>query len=120
MNSFTGTGWLQKEAWTATVPTTMEQILLFDLYLAHDDHLTGMQAAPWRCEITQLAIKQRHAAKLIPGAAVMVRGELMAKPYIKNGVHSGFTRYIAVDRLEFSRLPAPAEPAVQETAEAKA
>ena len=94
MNTLNATGWLQKDAWKATVPVTFKQIVLFDLYLANDDGVDGIEPAPWRCEVTNLADIQRHEAKLVAGAALIIRGELRAKPFIQHGVHKGFTRFI--------------------------
>lgn len=122
MNTLNATGWLQKDAWKATVPVTFKQIVLFDIYLANDDGVDGIEPAPWRCEVTNLADIQRHEAKLVAGAALIIRGELRAVPFIQHGIHKGFARFIAVDRLEFSRLPeralAAAAPAEAQPAEA--
>ena len=107
MNTITATGWLQKEAWTATVPGTYARILCFDLFLVSHRH-PAAPAVPWRCEISDPTLQADTGPKLVAGAGVMVRGELEAVPFIKAGVISGYTRTIQIDRLEFSRLPVSA------------
>lgn len=107
MNTVMATGWLVKEAWSTTQPRTYRQILCFDLMLAQGD-----EAAPWRCEIEDEALGRELGPKLLPGTAVMIRGELRTRAFVKQGVKEGFSRWIAVDRLEFSRVRQPAaEPA---------
>lgn len=105
MNTLTATGWLVKDAWSATQPGTGRQLLLFDLMLGNEDG----EPAPWRCEIESETLTHRVETKLVAGASVMVRAELRARPFVKHGVHEGYTRFLVVDRLEFSRLPVGAE-----------
>lgn len=100
MNTVMATGWLVKDAWSTTQPTTYRQILCFDLMLPGEG-----EPAPWRCEIGDEEYAKLVGRKLTAGAAVMVRGELRARPWVKSGVKEGFTRWIAVDRVEFSRVP---------------
>ena len=114
MNTVNATGWLQKDAWTATVPGTYARILCFDLFLVSHRH-PAAPAVPWRCEIADATLQADTGPKLVAGAGLMVRGELEAVPLLKNGVVSGYTRTIQLDRVEFSRLPVSAH---QPTAEA--
>lgn len=107
MNTINATGWIQKEAWTATVPTSGKRLLCFDLFLVSHRH-PAAPAVPWRCEIADAALQAEVEPKLVAGAGLMVRGELEAVPFIKSGVVSGYTRTIQIDRLEFSRLPVSA------------
>lgn len=120
MNTLNATGWLQKPAWFATSAATKTRVLCFDLFLINErDGKT--EPAPWRCEIDELTMPiQRYETKLVAGAGVIVRGELCTRPFTKNGVHTGFSRFIQVDRLEFSRLPVAADQLAPETAEAGA
>lgn len=104
MNTVNATGWLQKDAWTATTPAPHRRLVIFDAML---ENARG-QPAPWRCEIEDEALGMRVEAKLVAGAGLMLRGELCAVPFIKHGVHSGFTRLIVVDKVEFSRVVAAA------------
>lgn len=108
MNTINATGWIQKEAWTATVPTSGKRLLCFDLFLVNDDDPSAAEPAPWRCEIEALAVQQRAEGKLVPSAGLIIRGQLRARPFYKGGVLSGYTRIIVVDRCEFSRLPVAA------------
>lgn len=119
MNTLNATGWLQKPAWFATSAATKTRVLCFDVFLINErDGKT--EPAPWRCEIEELTMPiQRYETKLVAGAGVMVRGELCTRPFTKNGVHTGFSRFIQVDRLEFSRLPVAADQLAPETAEAE-
>lgn len=105
MNTLTATGWLVKDAWTTTQPGTGRQLLLFDLMLENENN----EPAPWRCEIEKPDLAHRIEAKLVAGAGVIVRAELRARPFVKHGVREGFTRFLIVDRVEFSRLPVAAE-----------
>jgi hypothetical protein len=104
MNTIAATGWLQKDAWTATVPGTYARILCFDLFLVNHRR-PAAPAVPWRCEIADTTLQAEVSPKLVAGAGLMVRGELDAVPFIKAGVISGYTRTIQCDRVEFSRLP---------------
>lgn len=116
MNSLNATGWLQKDAWTATVPGTYARIVCFDLFLVSHRH-PAAPAVPWRCEISDARLQAEVESKLVAGSGLMVRGELEAVPFIKSGVISGYTRTIQIDRLEFSRLPvSAAQPQPQPTA----
>ncbi len=109
MNSFNGTGWLQKPAWFATSAATKTRVLCFDVFLVNERD-GDTQPAPWRCEIDELTAPiARYETKLVAGAGVMIRGELSTRPFMKGGVHAGFARFIQIDRLEFSRLPVAAD-----------
>lgn len=109
MNTLNATGWLQKPAWFATSASTKRRVLCFDIYLVNERSDAPAEPAPWRAEIDDEMIMHRSEAKLVAGAGLMIRGELCTRPFMKNGVHSGFTRYIQIDRLEFSRLPIAAD-----------
>jgi hypothetical protein len=119
MNTVNATGWIQKDAWTATVPATYARIVCFDLFLVNHYH-PAAPAVPWRCEISDLKLQAEAGPKLVAGAGLMIRGELEAVPFIKAGVVSGYTRTIQIDRVEFSRLPVSVNQPAQETAEATA
>jgi len=113
MNTLNATGWLQKDAWTATVPGTYARILCFDLFLVNHRR-PAAPAVPWRCEISDATLQAEAGPKLVAGAGLMVRGELEAVPFLKNGVVSGYTRTIQCDRVEVSRLPvSAAQPAAE-------
>jgi len=101
MNTLTATGWLVKEAWQTTVPVTYRQILCFDLMLQTGEGTED--PAPWRCEIDDEALGKKLQARLQPGAALIIRGELRTRAWQRNGVTEGFVRLIHVDRLEFSK-----------------
>lgn len=106
-----GTGWLQKDAWLATQPVTYAQILCFDLMVR-----AGEQVAPWRAEIRDKELADRIGPKLIAGAAIMFHGRLEARPFFeRHGVQKGFSRYLEITHVEFSRLPAAADPATAAT-----
>lgn len=109
MNTFNGTGWLQKPAWFATSAATKSRVLCFDIFLVNERHGTT-EPAPWRCEMEELTNPiDRYEPKLVAGTGIMIRGELCTRAFMKNGVHSGFSRFIQLDRLEFSRLPVAAD-----------
>lgn len=100
-----GTGWLQKDAWTATQPTTYKRIVCFDLMLTN----SRGEPVKWSAEIHDEALATKVEPKLVAGAAVIFRAILDAMPYVRHDVQKGFTRYLIVTDLEFSRLPGSAE-----------
>ncbi len=97
------TGWLQKDAWAATVPSTLRRIVSFDLVTRS----SAGEEVPWRCEIRDEQLATRVEAKLCAGAAVMVTAKLDGRPFVKRGVQEGWTRLLAVEDVEFSRVMAP-------------
>lgn len=105
MNNFSGTGWLVKDSWTATTPGTHRRLLLFDLMIANDDG----EPAPWRCEIEREALINRVESKLVAGAGIILCAELRARPFVRHNVREGFSRYLLVHHVEFSRLPVAAD-----------
>ena len=62
MNTIAATGWLQKDAWTATVPGTYARILCFDLFLVN--HRRPAAPAP-----TSVCIAPSEAALTVAGAS---------------------------------------------------
>ena len=98
MNTVLATGWLPKEAWSAYSPKGT-RTLCFDAVL--DEQGAAETTAPWRFEITEPGRQALYESRLTPGRAVIVRGRLAAKPFIKDGRPQGFTRVIDVEAIEF-------------------
>jgi len=107
MNLTLATGYLVKDAWSTVQPGTYRQILCFDLMLTGRDG----KAVPWRCELDDEGEAKRVGPKLVAGAGVIVGAELAGRAWSEHGVQKGFTRYLAVTHVEFSRVLAQTAPA---------
>ncbi len=106
MVTIIGTGWLQKDAWSAYTASGVRR-LVWELMLSAE----GADAVPWNCEIHDGALAEKCAPKLLAGAAIIVRGELATRPFEKAGRTVGHVRYLLIERVEFTRLPKRAQEA---------
>ena len=79
--------------------------LLFDLHV----RTSGDVEFPERCVIEDAALQRAAEAKLVPGAFVLVEAEPIARPYVKQGVQTGWSRELVVRRVEFLRVPKAAQ-----------
>jgi hypothetical protein len=109
VNTITATGWLVKEPWDTFRPSG-QRVICWDVMLAQAEG----EPAPWRCEMEDTKHAQECLPKLVPGAAVIIQGELRARPYKKHGVTEGYSRFIDVHRIEFSRLPVAGQETTEE------
>lgn len=105
MNTILCTGWLQKAGTIAYTPAGRRK-LMFDVMLAASAPET--EATPWRCEIADPELIARVESKLTPGTAVILQAELHGRPFREKDVIKGYTRYLAVTAIEFSRVAAVA------------
>jgi hypothetical protein len=109
VNTITATGWLVKEAWETFRPSG-RRVICFDLMLAQAEG----EPAPWRCEMEDTDHAKACLPRLMPGAAVIMQGTLRARPFQKHGVTEGYSRFIEVLRIEFSRLPVAGQETTEE------
>jgi hypothetical protein len=75
--------------------------LLFDLHV----RTSGGVEFPEKCVIEDPALQRAAELKLVPGAFILIEAEPIARPYMKQGVQTGWARELVVRRVEFIRVP---------------
>lgn len=101
MNCVLCTGWIQSAATLAYTPGGRQK-LTFLLMVA--SKISGGQPTPWQCEVEEEALIQTAEPMLTSGRALIVKGELCGRPYTEKGVLKGFSRYLAINAIEFARI----------------
>lgn len=97
MNTALVTGYLPKQAWDSYRPGGA-RIVGFDVVLKDE---ASAEESVWSCEIDDAAEIARVGNLLLAGRGVALRGRLAGRPFVKNGVSSGYVRFLRIDRVEF-------------------
>jgi len=100
MNTALTTGYLTREAALATVPGTGQRKLIFEAMLQAEG---DPEPTPWHCEVENPELMARAEPKLHAGRAIIMRAQLAGRPWLKQGVHAGYTRYLKVSEIEFAK-----------------
>jgi hypothetical protein len=84
--------------------------LLFDLHV----RTSGGVEFPEKCVVEDAALQKAAEPKLLPGAYLLVEAEPVARPFMKQGIQTGWSRELVVRRIEFIRVPKAAGTESQE------
>lgn len=100
MNAILTTGFLVSPAVSACGADGVLR-LSFEVMIVSGAH---PDPAPWRCEARDLNLVRKFEGRLKAGQAVILRGQLAARPHLFRNQQSGWTRFLMVEGIECARV----------------
>jgi hypothetical protein len=96
MNTFSGTGYLLKDAWEGTTKTGVLK-LLCDVMIENGEG----EHIPWRCEFVKAALILKCRDYLTSGRPFVFQAVLDGRLFQEHGVAKGWTRFLRIEHAEF-------------------
>ncbi len=99
MNTLLATGYIHRSAVRACTPAGIYKLTFEAMLRADGDE----EVTPWHCEIEHPDLVNKLEDRLSAGRGIVLRAQLAGRPFMRNGVRSGFVRFLKVSDVELVR-----------------